>query len=65
MHIKSCKEIDSAVDTALKKHKILTAKKVEDKKAAIAAHRELVAQASQVLPLADQDMEIVTSDQEV
>ena len=50
MHIKSCKEIDLAVDIALKKHKILNAKKSEEKKiqiAAIAARRELAAQASQ------------------
>jgi hypothetical protein len=63
MHIKSCREIDSAVDQALKKHKILTAKKSEEKKAAIAAHRELAAHASQVLA-DDQDMD-VDSDHEV
>ena len=59
MHIKSCKEINSAVDKALKKHKILTAKK----KMAISAHRELVEQASQALP--DHDEMDVDSDQEV
>ena len=57
MHIKSCKEIVSAVDTALKKHKIVTAKKAEEKKAAIAAQRELASQASQILP-DDQDMDL-------
>lgn len=61
MHIKSCKEIDSAVDTALKKHKIFTAKRTEERKAAFAAHRELLAKAPQVLPN-DQDMD-VDSDQ--
>lgn len=74
MHIKSCKEIDSAVDIALKKHKILNAKKSEEKKiqiAAIAARRELAAQASQNQYASssqefpdDHDMD-VDSDQEV
>lgn len=63
MHIKSCREIDSAVDRALKKHKILIAKKVEEKKASIAARRDLAAQASQALA-DDQEMD-VDSDQEV
>jgi hypothetical protein len=72
MHIKSCKEIVSAVDTALKKHKTLAVKRFEERKAAIAlaAHnRELAAQAlasaaSQVPLSDDQDMD-VDSDQEV
>ena len=37
MHIKSCRDIDSAVDEALKKHKDLVAKKLEEKKAAAIA----------------------------
>ena len=44
MHIKSCKDIDSAVNMALKKHKIVTAKRTEEKKADIAAQKELAAQ---------------------
>jgi hypothetical protein len=69
MHIKSCKEIISAVDTALKKHKTLAVKRFEERKTAIAlaAHRELAAQASAAsqVPLSDdQDMN-VDSDQEV
>ena len=46
MHIKSCREIDSAVNEALKKHKNQVAKKTEDKKAAavVAAQRDLDAQ---------------------
>ena len=47
LHIKSCKDIDSAVNMALKKHKILTAKRTEEKKAAIAARKELAAQRSE------------------
>ena len=50
LHIKSCKEIEFAVNQALKKHWILTMKKVEEKKVATAAHRELASQASQALP---------------
>lgn len=57
MHIKSCKEIDSAVDKALKKHKTLTARKAEEKKAAVAAHRELAEQASQALPEDQMDVD--------
>ena len=44
MHIKSCEKIDLAVNTALKKHRILIAKRLEEKKiriAAIAAQREM------------------------
>jgi hypothetical protein len=46
MHIKSCREIDSAVDEALKKHRNQVAKNSEEKKAAavVAAQRELEAQ---------------------
>lgn len=46
MHIKSCREIDSAVDEALKKHKNQVAKKSEEKKAAavVAGQREMEAQ---------------------
>jgi hypothetical protein len=62
LHIKSCKEINSAVENALKKHRILTTKKFEEKKAAIAAQRELAAQAAQVMP--DDQMNI-DSDQKV
>lgn len=63
MHIKSCREIDSAVDTALKKHKILIAKKEKEKAASIAARRDLAAQASQTFP-DDHEMD-VDSNQEV
>lgn len=66
MHIASCKDINSAADTALKKHKIIAAKKLEKKKAEIAARKELAAQAaqassSQMLPDSqdvDVDMEV-------
>jgi hypothetical protein len=49
VHIRLCKNIDLAANTALKKHKIVSAKKIEEKKAAIAARRESAAQAGQPL----------------
>lgn len=36
VHIRCCKDIDSAANTALKKHKIFTAKKTDKKIAQIA-----------------------------
>jgi hypothetical protein len=57
MHIKSCREVNSAVDTTLKKHKILIAKKEKEKAASIAAHRDLAAQASQMFP-DDHEMDV-------
>jgi hypothetical protein len=44
VHISCCKDIDSAANTALKKHKIITAKKTEEKNAqiALAVARNLV-----------------------
>jgi hypothetical protein len=47
VHIGLCKNIDSAANTALKKHKIVTAKRFDEKKAQIAARRELASQAAQ------------------
>jgi hypothetical protein len=47
VHIGLCKNIDSAANTVLKKHKIVTAKRFDEKKAQIAARRELAAQAAQ------------------
>jgi hypothetical protein len=63
MHIKSCKEIDYTVDKSLKNLKNSIAKKSEEKKATIAAHKELAlaAQASKTLP--DNAMDI-DSDQD-
>jgi len=60
MHIKSCREVVSAVDEALKKHKTLIAKQAEEKKAAAvdAAQRELVVQTSQPQAFPDDHMDV-------
>jgi hypothetical protein len=47
VHIRCCKTIDSAANIALKKHKIITAKKIEAKKARIAAAKNVAASSSQ------------------
>ena len=67
VHISLCKNIDSAVNTALKKHKIIMAKRINEKKAQIAARRESAAQAaSSSQPLLDgQNMELDVDLQEV
>jgi hypothetical protein len=65
MHIKSCREIDSAVDEALKKHKSLVAKKSEEKKAAavVAAQMELEAQTIPADQMdVDKDLEVKIPD---
>lgn len=52
VHIRCCKTIDLAANVALKKHKIITAKKIDAKKAQIAAANNLAALASgsQLIP---------------
>lgn len=47
VHLTSCKSIASAADTALRKHKANSAKKLEVAKSAIAKRRELAAEANQ------------------
>ena len=49
IHTRLCKKIDLAVNTSLKKHKILTTKKINEKKAAVAACRESAAHTAQLL----------------
>jgi hypothetical protein len=64
VHIRLCKNIDSAANNALKKHKIITAKKYEEKKAAVAARRESAAHAAQALQ-DGQEMDLEVDIQEV
>jgi hypothetical protein len=59
VHIRLCKYIDSAANTALKKHKIITAKKLEEKKAAVEACQESLAAAHTAQALHDgQEMDL-------
>lgn len=72
VHLTCCKALGSATDSALKKHKINTAKKSQAKRLDIAARKELMAQAtmnqgassSQGL-LDDQDMDADINESEV
>jgi hypothetical protein len=49
LHLASCNYINSAANSALKKHKINTAKKLAKKKAEITTRKELASQATQAL----------------
>ena len=56
VHIGLCKNIDSAADTAISKHKIITAKKKDEKKARIEA-----SQNQNALMILDVDIQEVSS----
>ena len=64
VHIRCCKDIDSAANTALKKHKIATAKKIDDKNTQIAlaaVHNLVDASSSQEGQEMDLDVDMQVS----